>query len=270
MRITTSHIIGLIENNRSIRPNFGLFGSLVLLILMSISMSQAMAGLNPPTIVEPIETGLAGSPSTIMVTNVTPNFPFSAGGVEYYFSFNSGTTVGSSFYCPGSALNLANARFLGRRATTSDGISSFVGSVPASFEGVTIELQAIDTSTCEVTQRVSLTFGPPIQEFDLFLNPLVPAQAGKVNTFNTNFATPGGFIKYLWGFNPGSANGSSVCAGFVSDIVDFRDLGNTHADNFGNALSTFYVPLAASGLTIYLQVVDLTTCNKSNLLSTTF
>jgi len=252
------------------RMKTGLICSLLLLFFMSLSMTQAVAGVSPPMIIEPIETGIAGSASNIMVKNATPNFPNSAGGVEYFFSFNPGATGPISAYCTDTGIDLANARFLGRRPTNSDGISSFVANVPVNFEGVTVYIQALDTSDCDKSSVVSLTFEPPIQEFDLFLNPLVPGTAGHFNIFSTNFATPGGFVKYRWGLAPGVQNGNALCPGFIADIPNFKDIGNLPVDDFGNTLGGFFVPHAAAGLTIYVQGVDLTTCAKSNVLANGF
>lgn len=253
------------------RIKIGLLSSLVFLFLVSVSFTQSEAGLNPPMIIEPIETGLAGSPSTIMVKNAIPNFPGDAGGVEYFFSFNIGTTNGKSAICPGTSLDLNKARFLGRRLTNQDGNSSLVIQVPAIVEGMTVYFQVIDTEDCTKSDRVELTFGPPIQEFDLFLNPLIPGQAGKFNVFSVNFATPLGSVRYIWGFNPGSENGSGICPGFVADIDNFRNLGIKSVDAFGNTLGGFFIPHAAAGLAVLIQAVDLNDCSrKSNVLSTTF
>ena len=68
---------------------------------MSVPISQALAGLNPPMIIEPIENGIAGSASNIMVKNATPNFPTSAGGVEYFYSFNQGVKPERQRILPG-------------------------------------------------------------------------------------------------------------------------------------------------------------------------
>lgn len=243
---------------------FGMINLLVLLFV-SISFSQSNA---MPTIVEPIETGLAGSPSTFMVENATPNFPSSAGGVEYFFSFIPGVTNGKSAICPGTPLDLHNAKFLGRRPTNEDGNSSLVVAVPANAVGVTIYIQVIDTEICVKSATVELTFGDPIQEFDLFLNPLIPGEAGKFNVFSTNFATPNGEVRYIWGFSPGSENASNLCPGFVADIDNFRDIGIKPVDAFGNTLGGYFIPNAAAGMTILFQAVDLDTCNKSNVLTT--
>jgi len=250
------------------RTKIGLLTSLVFLMLISVSLTQANAGL--PMIIEPIETGLAGSPSTFMVTNAIPNFPDNAGGVEYFFSFAPGVTNGKSLICPGTQLALNNARFLGRRPTNSDGNSSLVVAVPANAVDVTIFIQVIDTEDCTASASVELTFGPPIIEFDLFLNPLIPGQAGKFNIFSTNFATPNGDVRYIWGFNAGSENGNALCPGFTADIDNFRDLGIKPVDAFGNTLGGFFVPNAAAGATILVQAVDLDTCAKSNVLTTNF
>lgn len=251
------------------RTKIGLLSSLVFLLLISIPFAQSRAGL-APMIIEPIETGLAGSPSTIMVENAIPNFPTNAGGVEYFYSFNLGLTESKSLICTDTPLALTNARFLGRRPTTADGISSLVVAVPANVVGVTVYFQVIDTEDCTSSDTVELTFGPPIIEFDLFLNPLIPGQAGKNNIFSTNFATPNGQVRYVWGFNPGSENGGALCPGYVADIANFRVLGIKPVDPFGNTLGGFFVPAGAAGLTVLVQAVDLNTCAKSNVLSTTF
>ena len=217
-----------------------------------------MAGL-APTIIEPIETGLAGSPSTIMVQNAIPNFPDNAGGVEYFFSFAPGVTNGKSLICTGTPLALNNARFLGRRPTNSDGNSSIVVAVPANAVDITIHIQVIDTEDCTSSAPVELTFVPPISEFDLFLNPLIPGQSGKFNVFSVNFVTPNGKVRYLWGFNPGVEDGGAFCPGFIADIANFKDLGIKPVDAFGNTLGGFFIPHAAAGITILVQAVDLTT-----------
>lgn len=251
------------------RTKTGLFGSLVFLLFISISFSKSMAGL-APMIIEPIETGLAGSPSTIMVNNAIPNFPDNAGGVEYFFSFAPGNTNGKSLICTETPLALKNARFLGRRPTNSDGNSSLVVAVPANAVDVTVYFQVIDTEDCTSSAPVELTFGPPIVEFDLFLNPLIPGKAGKFNVFSVNFATPNGKVRYIWGLNPGSENGGALCPGFIADIANFNDLGIKDVDAFGNTLGGFFVPTGAAGLTILVQAVDLNTCAKSNVLTTDF
>lgn len=135
-----------------------------------------------------------------------------------------------------------------------------MSNVPANFERVTVYIQAIDTGDCDKTDLVSLTFEPPIKEFDLFLNPLIPGTAGHFNIFSTNFAAPYGFVKYFCEQAPGSSDAGALCPGFIADIANLNDLGKLPVDDLGNTLGGFFVPHAAAGLAIYVQAVDLTIC----------
>lgn len=246
--------------------------SLILFAVLGLAASNAFAGLNPLTIMEPIETGIAGSSSTFIAENATPTIPVpTAGGVEFYYGLAPGVTDNKSAYCPGTSLDLNKAKLINRAGTNAEGISTIFVNVPASAADLTVYLQVIDTENCEKSEVVPLTFEPPIIDEPMFLNPLVPGTVGKVNSAITNGATPGGLVKYIWGFIPGVADGSALCPGFMADIADIHNLSNAAVDPFGNTVGGgFFVPLAASGLTVYIQAVDMDTCIKSNVVETTF
>ena len=93
--------------------------------------------------------GMAAAVNTVAVGFAVPG-----GLVGLGFSL----TPGSTFVCPGLALELDNALLVGLAIVDASGDASFSGFVPPSFAGLTILLQAADIFACEASNLVSHTF----------------------------------------------------------------------------------------------------------------
>jgi hypothetical protein len=104
---------------------------------------------------------------------------------------------------------------------------------------------------------------------DLVLTDPDPGIAGITNTFTVRNATPGEWVKYLYGFTGGST-GQSDCLGVTVDIEDPLGMGSAIADSDGNASIAVFVPNGASGQTVLFQACEISNCRTSNLVEYTF
>ena len=90
-----------------------------------------------------------------------------------------------------------------------------------------------------------------------------PGLAGVENTLTVNGATAGGAVNLYWGFLPGSTP-VALCPDLTVPIQTPFVVQGT-ADNAGNVTFTVDVPPEASGYTVFMQAVDLSTCTPSKL-----
>jgi serine protease AprX len=104
----------------------------------------------------------------------------------------------------------------------------------------------------------------------LDLGSMNPGLAGVTNTFDVTGATPGSFVYMVYGFASGSVTlpgcPMGVQAGLASPIL----YGATIADIGGQAGFSVPVPAAAIGLTVYIQLAELSSCRVSELEIVTF
>lgn len=94
-----------------------------------------------------------------------------------------------------------------------------------------------------------------------------PAVAGVQNTVKTYCVDPGQVVDFLWSLQPGNGmyngclTGLNIPAPIVTGIAD---------NGFQEALSQASAPATISGLTIWVQAVDVATCVVSDPVSVTF
>lgn len=103
----------------------------------------------------------------------------------------------------------------------------------------------------------------------IIFNEIVPGIGGQVNTLTAHNVTPGNTVYFVWGL----AEGSKAVPGCsdVSVRINNPQIGGTAvADGAGDAVMEKMVPAAASGKTIYLQVVEPAACRTSALLAFLF
>ncbi|MHC4837422.1 MAG: hypothetical protein ACYTF3_04460 [Planctomycetota bacterium] len=96
--------------------------------------------------------GTAGTTNTVTMSNAVPG-----GTVRFAGSLTAGTTP---FGCNGfsTALAMSAPRELGAVVADGRGNASIPLSVPSSFAGTTVYLQALDLAECRLTAPLSLTF----------------------------------------------------------------------------------------------------------------
>ncbi len=96
-----------------------------------------------------------------------------------------------------------------------------------------------------------------------------PGIAGITNTISVSEATPFAQIYFIYGSSEGLTEIPS-CPGVYVEINAPVIAGNTTADANGDASLDQHVPSAASGRTYYIQSVDPSSCEVSNLVVYTF
>lgn len=106
---------------------------------------------------------------------------------------------------------------------------------------------------------------PDTPPTEFMLLPLNPGTAGTANTFQVSGATPGGQVRFIWGFDQTAFPADNICSGLDVDILNFRNLTTVTADGAGNAFFNINVPANFAGVTVLLQAVDIDSCTKSNL-----
>lgn len=106
---------------------------------------------------------------------------------------------------------------------------------------------------------------------------LDPSQAGILNTFSANNATPNGDVTFIWSLGLNAAASQlgaeistrvapdDICQGLDTPLVNPRILTTVQADGNGDASFSFNIPLSVAGITAHLQAVDITSCTGSNV-----
>jgi len=84
------------------------------------------------------------------------------------------------------------------------------------------------------------------------------------NTLSAHDATPGERVYFVYGLRAGSTNVPG-CPGVVVDMGGPMIAGSAVANNSGDAQAVKFVPAAARGRHIYLQAVEQSSCQVSNL-----
>lgn len=96
-----------------------------------------------------------------------------------------------------------------------------------------------------------------------------PGRSGELNTFRVVGASPGEPIYFIYGFENGM-RAIPGCPGERVGIANPQIAGMAVADAEGIAVFEAMVPGGASGVTLWLQAVEVATCSVSNLISHTF
>ena len=97
----------------------------------------------------------------------------------------------------------------------------------------------------------------------------MPGKAGQVNQLGVIDATPGEFVLFGYGTDPGSVPVPG-CAGIELGMANPILLGSSIVNTAGQAGLGVDVPAQAAGSTVYVQALELGTCTVSNLLVHTF
>ncbi len=112
---------------------------------------------------QPLTPGTANANNTITVTGATPN-----GQVNFRYGFSPGTT---SVSCTNGTVNvgIANATHLTTVSADSSGTASVTVFISTQFIGLTLYLQAVDLSTCTITNLLAhpFTSSSKLYEFDI-------------------------------------------------------------------------------------------------------
>jgi FG-GAP repeat protein len=96
------------------------------------------------------------------------------------------------------------------------------------------------------------------------ISDFTPGTAGGVNTIMLDGGTPGVASTFAYDFRLGSTP-IPGCPGLTVDLKKPRVLGSAIADGTGHAEFSAFVPPAASGVQIYLQAVELSTCQVADV-----
>lgn len=96
-----------------------------------------------------------------------------------------------------------------------------------------------------------------------------PGHSGMNNTLSAHDATPGERVYFVYGLRSGSTNVPG-CPGVHVDMGGPTVAGSAVANNSGDAQLVKFVPAAARGRHLYLQAVEQSTCQVSNLVQFEF
>jgi hypothetical protein len=101
------------------------------------------------------------------------------------------------------------------------------------------------------------------------LTTITPGTAGVTNFIEVEGGTPGEASTFGYGFGLGSFPVPG-CAGLTVDMGSPTLIGSDVANAGGFSSIGVFVPAAASGITAYVQAVELSTCQKTNLYTISF
>ena len=100
----------------------------------------------------------------------------------------------------------------------------------------------------------------------LALAPVTPGLAGQINSIQVTNATPGQPAFFAWALLQGP-QAVPGCPGLLADVQHVVLIQFAFADNAGVAATTTVIPPGGSGLTVFLQAVELASCQVSNLVT---
>ena len=103
-----------------------------------------------PVLAEPVP-GVAGQANLFVVTGATPD-----ANVNFLFGFAPGTSAVPG--CPGTTVAIQSPRALGTQAADAAGTARLTRGIPAGFAGRTVLFQAVERSSCRVSNLVGTTF----------------------------------------------------------------------------------------------------------------
>ncbi len=162
-----------------------------------------------------------------------------------------------------------------RRWTFGDGGTSTAQNPSHTYAAgtftVTLTVSGPNGSDTE-TKTSFITVSQPPPGDHVFLPP-VPGVAGVSNVFTVVQATPGSVVSFYAGQVRGSTLVfSSTCGGAVPLQLarPFVLIGTSRANLLGVAVLTAFVPASTAGKVFYLQAVDQSVCQVSNLVTEQF
>jgi probable HAF family extracellular repeat protein len=92
----------------------------------------------------------------------------------------------------------------------------------------------------------------------------VPGVAGEFNGVIAHGATPAGRVVFLYALSRGATTVPKVCPGITIDLArPIYVIGSRRADANGDCTIQRYVPESAGGTTIFIQAVDIESCETS-------
>ncbi len=97
-----------------------------------------------------------------------------------------------------------------------------------------------------------------------------PGTTGVTNNWSTSGGTSGATTFFLYGFTAGAVQVPGCPVGVTVGMSDVNILGSPVSNANGIANTSLFVGAGASGVTVLLQAVELSTCKVSNLISYTF
>ncbi len=97
-----------------------------------------------------------------------------------------------------------------------------------------------------------------------------PGVVAAVNTVTLSNATPGGLVGVGFSLTPGSTPVGAFCPGLTVNLDNPTVIGTASADGSGSASFSGFVPASLSGRTVFLQGLDVSACEVTNLVSHTF
>lgn len=218
----------------------------------------------PPAIsLLPLDPNIADMNNTIEARDATPN-----GNVTFIYGFEEGTMTANNI-CSGFQAGILNPFTLSTITADGNGTAAFNVFVPGSFTGLSVLVQAADIATCSGSNVTNQTINPP-GPIDFALNPVDPGEAGELNTLSVSGATADGNVTFIYGFQEGTVSAQSICPGLQVGISDFNNLATVNANGNGSAFFEVFVPQNFSGLTVFMQAIDISDCAPSNINMVTF
>lgn len=109
--------------------------------------------------------------------------------------------------------------------------------------------------------------GMEFRDCDFTLSNPSPGIVGVTNTVNFNCATANAQVALVHSFQAGSTPVGGACPGLSVDMNNPLLLGIFNANAAGNGSASGFAPPGLSGQTSLLQAVDITGCQKSNLVT---
>lgn len=211
---------------------------------------------------QPLTPSYPGTINTMSITGGIPN-----GDVMFGYGFNEGI-LDTEAICEDSELDIADFTELATVTGNDAGNSTFSIFVPFGFLNVSVLIQSLDLTTCvesDLNYETIVETGTRIMHL-----PVNPGTAGSANILSASAAFPNGNVAYLYGFNEQTVAADNICPGLQAGILDPILLTVMTADQGGNSSILVRVPAGFAGVTVKLQVVDLTTCSPSNVVTETF
>lgn len=217
----------------------------------------------------PLEPSLAGVENTFQATGATPG-----GDVRFLWGFSENISTENSI-CNGLEVGILKPRTLVDVTADQSGVATFVVLIPPNFHSVDVVLQAVDITTCTASNVTHEIFeNVPVQPPTFVLEELFPSMAGLTNNISVRDATPNSEIAIIVGFQDAAPpinvrpEIEIICEGFVTDIIMPSVFRTILSDENGDASLNVDIPRPQAGRSIFIQAVDLSLCEGSNIVST--
>jgi uncharacterized membrane protein len=97
-----------------------------------------------------------------------------------------------------------------------------------------------------------------------FLTGPTPGIAGQANHLSVSGATPGGRVRFIWGYS-GGETAIAACPSINFDVVQVGTIGSDFADAAGNASVIWLIPPQLAGQTVLVQALDSASCRVTNV-----